>query len=166
MEALTTALNLRDRVHFLGEQPHATIGDWYAAADIFTLPSPAETQGLVLVEAMTKGLPCVVVEEGGAREVVVPNETGLLVPFAPEPFAQTINTLLCDTTLRRQMGANGREHAAAYTPEAMARSILALYEKALRLPHRPVESGVQKITTQFKRRRNALRRAGRRASKK
>ncbi len=119
---------------FLGAQPHATIGDWYAAADIFALSSPAETQGLVLVEAMAAGLPCVATDYGGPREVVQQGETGLRVSFDPHAFARALELLLCDPEMGRCLGENGRRRARAYSPEAMASGVLSVYESVLRLP--------------------------------
>jgi glycosyltransferase involved in cell wall biosynthesis len=134
LEALTAELGLQERVFFLGAQPHATIGDWYAAADIFALSSPAETQGLVLVEAMAAGLPCVTVDYGGPREVVVQGETGLRVPFDPHAFARALALLLCDSEARYRLGDNGRQRARAFSPEAMASGVLNVYASVLRLP--------------------------------
>ena len=71
LEELTEHLGLSDRVKFVGGVPHNNVGQWYAAGDIFTMPSPAETQGLVLVEAMSAGLPCITVDQGGPRELVL-----------------------------------------------------------------------------------------------
>jgi glycosyltransferase involved in cell wall biosynthesis len=159
LEGMADELGIRERVLFLGAQPHATIGDWYAAADLFTLSSPAETQGLVLVEAMAAGLPCVAVNHGGPREVVVQGKTGLRVPFNAGVFAQTITTLLRDPEMRRQMGENGRQRAReVYSPEAMAQGVLAVYETVRDLPRLPPtpENGMRKFTRELKRRREKL----------
>ncbi len=134
LERLNAELGLQGRVLFLGAQPHATIGDWYAAADIFALSSPAETQGLVLVEAMAAGLPCVATDYGGPREVVQQGETGLRVSFDPHAFARALELLLCDPEMGRCLGENGRRRARAYSPEAMASGVLSVYESVLRLP--------------------------------
>lgn len=140
LEAQAHELQIADRILFLGAQPHDTIGDWYAAGDIFAMPSPVETQGLVLVEAMAASLPCVTVDYGGAREVVVEGETGLCVPFETAAFTDALAHLLRDPAERRRLGQNGltrREND--YTPEAMTQGILAVYETALRRP-RPLQS--------------------------
>jgi len=52
----------------------------------------------------------VAVDEGGIRETVLHNQTGLLVQRAPELFAGAITQLLTDTNLAREIGVNGREH--------------------------------------------------------
>lgn len=155
LEALTAELGLEERVLFVGAQPHQTIGDWYAAGDLFTLPSPAETQGLVLVEAMAVGLPCVGVDYGGTREMIAQEETGLRVSFEREAFADALETLLRDPERRARYGANGRRRALAYSPEAMTSSLLNIYEEALRLPHSPMslETSLKQSLAALKRRR-------------
>ncbi|HZT43604.1 MAG TPA: glycosyltransferase [Chthonomonadaceae bacterium] len=136
LESLTAELGIKDRVLFTGAQPHATIGDWYAAGDVFALSSPVETQGLVLVEAMAAGLPCVAVDDGGPRETLTHGETGLLVPFDPALFADALESLMRDPETRRRMGEKGRLRARDYSPEAMARGVLEVYEMVLKAPRR------------------------------
>lgn len=140
LEEQAARLQITDRVIFLGSQPHEQIGDWYAAGDIFTLPSPAETQGLVLVEAMSAGLPCVAANEGGAREVVLQGETGIRVPLAADTLAHAIQTLLNDAELRQILGERGREKAQMYSPDAMTRAVLEVYEMAKSTPRLPKSS--------------------------
>jgi 1,2-diacylglycerol 3-alpha-glucosyltransferase len=152
LEVLASDLGVLDRVEFVGEQPHASAGDWYAAADIFTLTAPAETQGLVLVEAMAAGLPCAAVAYGGPLEIVVPDETGLLLEFEPEAFADGLERLLLDPTERRRMGENGRRHAQHYTPEAMTGGVLEVYEQVRNIPHLPMaEKRVKRLTAELTR---------------
>ena len=153
LEELTEALHLQDRVKFVGGVPHNDVGEWYAAGDIFTMPSPAETQGLVLVEAMSAGLPCITVDQGGPKELVLQGETGLRIPLDTGSFTHALDCLLRDPEMRQQFGARGRQHAAAYTPEAMTRRVMAVYIRALRLPQLANEkTSVQKLTTNLKRR--------------
>jgi glycosyltransferase involved in cell wall biosynthesis len=165
LEHETEHLGLQKRVHFVGEKPHETIGDWYAAADLFALPSPCETQGLVLVEAMWAGLPCVAIDEGGPKEIVRQGETGLRVPFEEEAFTNAIEFLLRDPETRQRLGENARLHANDHSPEAMARKVLAVYARTLALPHVTRLKGVQKLASRLKesqRRRRSLRASSRR----
>jgi glycosyltransferase involved in cell wall biosynthesis len=138
LENLTAELGLQAQVQFIGVQPHAIAGDWYAAADIFTLAAPLETQGLVLIEAMAAGLPCVAVASGGLPETVIEEQTGLLVKFDPQAFADGVERLLLAPQERRRMGENGRIHARDYTPETMTAGVLDVYERVLTIPHIPV----------------------------
>ena len=128
VEALADDLGLRGRVHFTGRLPHEEIADWYAAADVFTLASPYETQGLALVEAMQACLPCVAVNRGGPTEVVQNGRTGRLVPFEVEAFTDAVEELLRNPDLRHAWGEAGQIAGKAYTPEAMAQGVLEVYE--------------------------------------
>ncbi len=131
LEELRKMLRLENRVLLAGEQPFDTISSWYAAADIFVLSSPEETQGLTIVEAMAAGLPCVAMAHGGPRELVVHGETGLLSPVAPRPLAEDLATLITNPSLRRKMGRKGRRRAALYTPQTMTMRILEVYRSAI-----------------------------------
>lgn len=130
-EALRTQVQrqgLDEAVRLQGRVPHEQISAVYAAADLFVFPSVTETQGLVLWEAQAHGLPCVVVNEGGAPESVRDGIDGLLVPNAPEPFARAVVTLLQNGDLRQRMGENA-QCAPRLTPAEMADRIVEVYEK-------------------------------------
>jgi glycosyltransferase involved in cell wall biosynthesis len=103
------------------------------AADVFVLPSPAEPFGLVLLEAMALGKPAIATQAGGPLEIVVPEETGLLVPpSSPEALAEALSRLLADAQLRQSMGQKGRERFCAhYTARRMAHDMVAVYQQAL-----------------------------------
>ncbi|MEM1399459.1 MAG: glycosyltransferase family 4 protein [Pseudomonadota bacterium] len=71
-------LGLEDRVDLVGELDHQALGDHYNRADIFVLPSHHEGYGMVLVEAMARGLPIISTTAGAIPEVV-PKDAGILV---------------------------------------------------------------------------------------
>jgi starch synthase len=106
--------------------PKEDIVPLYSQAALFVCPSVYEPFGIINLEAMACGTPVVASAVGGIKEVVVPEETGLLVPFEPrgdgdfEPrdperfardLAETINRLLDDPHHCRQMGLRSRERA-------------------------------------------------------
>lgn len=131
LEALANQLAISNRTLFVGTQPHERIGAWYAMSDLFVMPSPLETQGLVVIEAMHCGLPCVAVEEGGAGEAIVPEETGFVCPFDAVAFSQVIERLLQNAHLRSRMAQNARAHARRYHPHQTTENVLAVYEEVL-----------------------------------
>ena len=83
LEARATGRGVRDRVHFTGALEPAALPDLYASSDAFVFPSPTETQGLVLAEALAAGLPIVAVDTPVNREVL--GGFGRLVPPTRTP---------------------------------------------------------------------------------
>ncbi len=105
----------------------------YASCDIFVLPSYYEAQGIVLLEAMSSGLPCVATNVGGVPETVVDGETGLLVePRNPKALADSLGLLIVDETLRRKLGEAGRKRMIErYDWSIIARETKKIYESML-----------------------------------
>jgi len=128
---------LSQTVRLQGRVLHEHISEVYAAADVFVFPSVTETQGLVLWEAQAHGLPCVVVNEGGAPESVRDGADGILVPNNAEAFAQAVIRLLWDETLRQQMGQSAL-HSPRWTPRAMAQRVLDVYQRVVHAAGSPV----------------------------
>ena len=92
-----------------------------------------ESFGLVLIEAMAAGKPVVATNHGGAREVCVAGETGLLVPPQDSRrMADAILELLRDPPRAEAMGRAGRERAERHFDERRhARELRLLYEEVL-----------------------------------
>jgi rhamnosyl/mannosyltransferase len=131
-EALSNSVGLQERVTFLGRVPDADLPGLYQAADIFVLPATtrAEALGLVTVEAMLSGLPCIATEVGtGTSYLVQEGVSGFVVPpRSPEALAQAISRLLADPGLRAQMGQAGRERALReFTLDKMVEKVEAVY---------------------------------------
>ncbi|WP_062134238.1 glycogen synthase [Demequina aestuarii] len=117
------------------------------ACTAFACPSVYEPLGIVNLEAMAVGLPVVATATGGIPEVVVPGETGTLVPIDqvadgtgtptdPEAFiddlAAALADMVSDPERARRMGAAGRERAAEhFSWETIGERTLALYEDIL-----------------------------------
>lgn len=120
-----------ERVVLTGFIPRENVADYFAAGDIFVFPSTTETQGLVVGEALQSGLPCVVVREGGSREMLTEGEDGLLSDNDPDDFSSKIGSLLADGELAARMSEKAREHAFRLTPEGMAESMLRVYESVM-----------------------------------
>jgi glycosyltransferase involved in cell wall biosynthesis len=82
---------------------------FYAAIDLFALPSRSDSFGLVLLEAWANGVPCVAYRAGGLAEVVRHSSDGLLVPCGSIPaLAEALGTLASDPQMRQQMGRAGQ----------------------------------------------------------
>ena len=130
-EALAVELGIRDRVEFMGicrNMPAV-----YASFDIVVLPSLDEAMPMCLIEAMAAGKPVIGTNVGGVPNLVAPGVTGLLLPPGDALALRTaLERLLEDPGLAHRLGVNGAARAAeAFSDTAMARSYLALYERAL-----------------------------------
>jgi rhamnosyl/mannosyltransferase len=135
-EALAAALGQSMRVRFLGDVRVEELPGLYASADIFVLPSTlrAEAFGIVLLEAMAAGLPCVTTELGtGTSFVVQHGETGWVVPPRdPQALAGAIRTLIEHPPLRRRMGDSGRARLLSeFTLARMAERVESIYQTVL-----------------------------------
>lgn len=116
-----------DRVHIVG--PVADPECYFAAADVFCLPSYREGFGLSVIEAAACELPAVVTNIYGLTDAVEEGKTGLLVPTGdPLALSSALSTLLLDPDLRVHMGAAGRQRVIRqYNSSRLTDALLALY---------------------------------------
>ncbi len=112
LEKLTKSLDLSDNVIFTEWIPEYNLPYYYAACDVFVIPSIIEGFGLVTIEAMATGKPVIGTNVGGIPDTIEDEKNGYLVPPRdPESLAQKIILLLQDSELREKMGSNGRKMA-------------------------------------------------------
>jgi len=109
---------VEDAVRFTGFVADAVLAGLYERCGVFAMPSRQEGFGLVYLEAMKSGLPCVASNCDGAQEVVADGQTGILVdPDDSQALAGALIRLLTDETLRTRMGEAGRRRLDAYFTE-------------------------------------------------
>jgi phosphatidylinositol alpha-1,6-mannosyltransferase len=109
LEAKAAALGLSDRVLFTGFVSEATLAALYDRAALLAMPSRGEGFGLVYLEAMRAGRPCLAARGSAADEVIVDGETGRLVdPEDREDLAAALAALLGSPDAARRMGAAGK----------------------------------------------------------
>lgn len=130
LEATAAAGGLGDAVLFAGATTDVRRDAWFDSAHVFAMPSrvPAdgggEGYGLVYLEAGMRGLPCVAGDAGAVAEVVVDNETGLLVDARDHlAVARALVTLLTEPELSARLGLAGRKRALARSWDRMAREV-------------------------------------------
>jgi len=103
------ALGIGRSVHLTGFLPDAALRAVLRHAALFAMPSRGEGFGLVYLQAMREGVPCLGSRDDAAADVIVDGETGLLVPHQdPDAIAGAVVWLLTDEPLRRRMGDAGR----------------------------------------------------------
>lgn len=116
LEALAKEQGLSDVAVFAGQVMHSEVPGFLNRLDVYVAASrkDSESFGVAVIEASAAGVPVVVSNVGGLPEVVLDGVTGLVVE--PEDVPATANAILrlvMDSSLRRRMGAAGRQHVLA-----------------------------------------------------
>ncbi len=112
----TCAGPLGARVAFTGFVSNATRDALYARCRALVMPSLGEGFGLVYLEAMRAGRPCVALRGGAAAEIVVDGETGLLVSPEPEALRAALERLGTDELARGLGEAARRRYETVFAP--------------------------------------------------
>ncbi|WP_432418614.1 D-inositol-3-phosphate glycosyltransferase [Corynebacterium breve] len=129
---LARDLGVAQIIRYLEPRPPEDLVAVYQAADIVAVPSYNESFGLVAIEAQATGTPVVAAKVGGLPVAVADGETGLLVNgHGAEAWANALETLLDDDSLRIHMGQRGVTRAARFSWEVSAEEMAKVYAKAL-----------------------------------
>ena len=137
----TAEEDLRRQASELGLDAHGTFVGWigddvlhslYRIADLTVVPSIYEPFGLVALEAMASGSPCLVSDTGGLREVVPNEDVGLRFRSRdPDSLGEMAERLLTDAELRDRLVAEASEHVLTFDWADVARQVQDLYGKTL-----------------------------------
>jgi glycosyltransferase involved in cell wall biosynthesis len=124
---------LRSRVRIPGWLEHTQAMTYLDAAIVFALPSQDEGLPIALLEAMARGVPCIVTPVGGIPDVVTDNVNGLLVAVDdPAALASALHRVLGDPAFARALGDQARETAAElFSVDAVASELTAVFEQAV-----------------------------------
>jgi glycosyltransferase involved in cell wall biosynthesis len=132
VELVAASSGLGPRLHVLGTVPGAAgaVGD----LDVFLLTSRFEGGPYAPLEAMRAGVPVVLTDAVGSRDVLVDGESGRLVPVdRPDASASAVVELLRDHALRARLTAGGRERvASSFDVRQMGAHLDALYARLAR----------------------------------
>ncbi len=136
LEALARELGLKERVAFLGRVSDDELGGAYRRATCFVLPATLDERedteglGVVLLEAMSYGVPVLATRRGGITDVVIDGRTGVLVEDEIPAIAAGIRRLLEDLRQAREMGERGRERVrAAFGWDSILDRLEAVYRR-------------------------------------
>jgi glycogen(starch) synthase len=130
---------LREQAAMLGLMEHGSFLGWigddvlhslYRIADLTVVPSIYEPFGLVALEAMASGCPCIVADTGGLREVVPHEAAGLRFRARdPQALAEEAIRVLEDEQLGRRLVSEGLEHIRSFDWADVAERTASLYER-------------------------------------
>jgi 1,2-diacylglycerol 3-alpha-glucosyltransferase len=122
---------LSDRLIMTGSLTGRNLHDAYKSMNVFAFTSKSETQGLVIAEAMSAGLPVVAVRASGVREVVRPGENGIMVPpnASTAIFARQLERLAGNAKQLQSFQRAALATAAGFSREECAKQALDFYEE-------------------------------------
>ncbi len=128
-------LDLLDRVFTVGMRED--VDEFLRHLDIFVLPSLGrgrmEGCPVALLEAMSTGLACIATDIPGNRDLIVNDESGLLVPPEdPKSLAAALRRLVASSALRRRLGRAARRRCVEhFSTQQEAERYMALYDEVL-----------------------------------
>ena len=125
MEELAKKLNISEVVDFLGSREN--VYPFLQEADVFLLPSSFEGMPMTIIEAMGTGLPIVATAVGGVPDMLVNEESALLVACEPEAVAEAVLRLLGDAELREKLGQKAKQESIRFSAEHMAACYCTTY---------------------------------------
>ena len=132
LRALAARLGLDAQVRFLGYLDRAAgLPGCYRAGDAFVFASRTETQGLVLLEAMSLGVPVVSTAVMGTRDIVGPQRGAVAVGEDPVEFAAACARVLGDAALRARLGAEARAFAQGWSATATAGALAGFWQQCI-----------------------------------
>ena len=135
LHALSEKLGLKENVKFLGYLDRNTeLNACYRSADVFVFSSKSETQGLVLLEAMAQSTPVVAIAELGTKSILIEGEGALIAPDEEIEFANKVERVLSDKSLRKQLSEAGVDYVKTrWTDRAQAERMIAFYQEVVAL---------------------------------
>ena len=140
LQQLTAHLGLTQHVRFIRAQPQPVLAQYYAAADVFVMPSHYESFGMVVLEAMACGTPVVASRVGGLASTVEHGHTGFLAPVGNvQAFTQAIVQLLAQPSVWQACSVASQRRAQTFTWPRIVERTLRLYSRLLR--QRPADIG-------------------------
>jgi glycogen(starch) synthase len=130
LKAQAAELGLMKYGRFLGWIGDDVLHSLYRIADLTVVPSIYEPFGLVALEAMASGCPCLVADTGGLREVVPNEQVGLrFVSRDPRSLAEMAERILTDDALRDRLVVQASEHVLSFDWYDVARQVAGVYEE-------------------------------------
>lgn len=134
IKKLTRDLKVDQKISFLGWIDHYSedLPRLYQSAEVFVMPSPFETQSIVVMEAMAAGLPIVGARSGALPELISDQSNGFLFsPNDSQDLAAKITRICQDRTLKAKMRKNSLQVISGHQLHQSIEKIKKVYEKVL-----------------------------------
>jgi len=128
LEKLIKQNNLAKNIILAGNIKNAA--SLLKAFDIYICSSVKEGLSYTIIEAMQAGLPIIATDVGGNPELIINNETGLLVNSKnPQPMAENIIKLINNSTLAKKLGEQAKNNSLNFGLEKMVKKTEAIYDQ-------------------------------------
>lgn len=125
-------VHLRERMELLGSVPRSAVRSHFEWADVLVLPSVSDTFGLVVLEALSAGLPVVATNHTCAPDVVREGVDGFIIPIRDsDTLADRLDQLASDPARLSEMSANARERAQDFTLNKYSKRLVVAVEDSL-----------------------------------
>ncbi|HLU61957.1 MAG TPA: glycosyltransferase [Gammaproteobacteria bacterium] len=131
IEARIGDLGLAEVIILAGAVKPEVIPRYYHLGDLFLFASKTETQGMVLLEAMAAGLPCIAVRSSGIDDVIRDGVTGFKTAEDRRAWCRRVRELLECEPLRREMSEAAVAFARNHSIDRFTESVLAIYAHLL-----------------------------------
>lgn len=134
LELYVRKLKIENSVSFLGNVTTRTLYDLYSKAMVYVQPSLYEPFSIATLEAMSMGKPVVAARVGGTPEVVIDEETGLLVePRNSRQLADAVNRIFSDDSLRKKLSREAiKKVQNEFSWKKVAEKTFELYRDSLK----------------------------------
>jgi glycosyltransferase involved in cell wall biosynthesis len=129
LRSLIKKLKIGNKIFLLGLVPYSEIPNIYNGADVFIFASQTETEGMIVPEALSSGLPVLAVKDRVFEQFIESGKDGFLVEKDEEVFNQHLDRLLKDENLRERMGKNARKKAEQFSLDEIAKKFENLYKQ-------------------------------------
>lgn len=132
IKAYAKKLGLEDNIIFIGYLDRNThLLSCYRSGEIFLFSSRTETQGLVLLEAMSLGVPVISIAVMGTKDILQAQQGAVISPDDVEQFAERVSLLIRDEALRQQLSYEASNYAHEWSAKTMAVKQLKLYDDVI-----------------------------------
>lgn len=129
LKKIAQNLKIAQSIIFTGKVPYQKIPAFYQSADVSLFTSLTDTQGIVILEALSCGLPVIALKDDAFADVIVDNKNGFLVKRQlPKLFAQKIITLLDNPFLYKKFSIRAVKTAQDFSEKNAAKKLIEIYK--------------------------------------
>lgn len=131
LKLATQKSNVKNRIHFLGALPHSETIEWMGKSRILVLPSYQEGQGVVLLEAMSVGTPCIGSKVGGIPEIIDNKNGWLFTAGDINELSKILLEALNDEQLWKEKSDYCLEFIKKFSWDQIGRKLIDIYYQCI-----------------------------------